>query len=104
MSNEKAGQYRELLAKLDSDYQSEVAAREMATGNQKEVFSEVGKRALADREYQNKRQSYLKAISDEEEVSSGVAGYLKKDETVSKFDLDSGKIKLPEPELSGKKI
>ena len=106
MSNEKAGQFRELLAKLDSDYQNEVAARGMATGDQATVFAEVGRRAVADREYQTKRSRFIEAINEETEVSSGVAGFLKKDEPVSKFDLDSGKSTLDtsmQP-LGGKQI
>ena len=106
MSKEKADVYRELLAKLDADHQEEIKAREMATGNQSEVFSEVGRRAVADREYQTKRKRYLEAINEEEEVSSGVENFLKKEEPVSKFDVDSGRAKLDDSlnPLGGKKI
>lgn len=106
MSKEKAEIYRELLAKLDADYQKEVESREMATGDQAAVFSEVGRRTVADREYQTKRQQYLQVINDEDEVSSGVANFIKKDEPVSKFDVDSGKAKLDNSlnPLSGKQI
>lgn len=107
MSKAKADSYRELLAKLDDDHLAELEAREMATGNQAEVYAEVGRRAVADREYQTKRSRYLEAINaEEEEISSGVADFLKKDEPVSKFDVDSGKSKLDDSmnPLSGKQI
>jgi hypothetical protein len=106
MSKVKADSYKELLAKLEADYQKEVESREMATGNQAEVYSEVGRRAVADREFQTKRSRYLEAINEEEEVSSGVASFLKKDEPVSKFDLDSNKSKLDDSmnPLGGKQI
>ena len=106
MSKEKAQIYREMLSKLESEYQADVESREMATGTQAEVYAEVGRRAVADREYQTKRSRYLEAINEEEEVSSGVTDFLKKDEPVSKFDVDSGKSKLDDGmnPLSGKQI
>jgi hypothetical protein len=94
MSKVKADSYRELLAKLEADYQKEVESREMATGNQNEVYAAVGKRALADRDYQEKRQRYLQAINDEDELSPAVAEFIKpKEAPASKFDVDSGKAK-----------
>lgn len=93
MSIKRVEVYRSMLEQLDADYQKDVESREQPTGTQAEVYAEVGRRAVADREYQNQRQQYLQAINDEEEVSPGVANFLKKDETVSKFDVDSGKAK-----------
>jgi hypothetical protein len=61
---------------------------------------------VADREYQTKRSRYLETINEEEEVSSGVANFLKKDEPVSKFDVDEGRAK-PDTSLNplgGKQI
>ena len=106
MSNQRAQELKELLAKLESEHQSDLQSREFVTGTQAEVFAEVGRRAVADREYQTKRSRFIEAINEETEVSSGVAGFLKKDEPVSKFDLDSGKSTLDtsmQP-LGGKQI
>jgi hypothetical protein len=105
MSKEKAQIYREMLSKLESEYQADVESREMATGNQQAIYAEVGRRIVADKEYQTKRSRYLEAINEEEEVSSGVTSFLKKDEPVSKFDFDNGKAKDDSMNpLSGKRI
>ena len=89
--------YKKQIADLEKEYYTAKQNQGEITGNQADVFQQVGQNMLAEKEFHDKKMQLENAIADIVGVSEGVTAFLdktKKPLEFSKFDVDAGKEKI----------
>ena len=107
MSIKKQEIYKAMIEDLDAKFIAGQTNQQAATGNQNQVFGEVGKRMSERRTYEIERDRLVKLMHEAEGPSPAVAAFIgPQDPPASKFDLDNGtdKIDTSLQPLGGKQI
>lgn len=106
MENEKTKMYDAMIQDLDRQHEEEKSSQLAAAGNRREVYNQVGKNMLFEKEYLDKRKKLVELKNDSIEVSPGVEAWLNPKKVETKFDLDNGSATLDDSlnPLSGKSL
>ncbi len=95
MALDKVELLKAKIQELDEQHKAALEAQETATGNQREVFTAVASRAVAEVEYLRKRKTLVGMLDDAIGVSPAVEAFINPGKPIeTKFDLDSGKAKI----------
>jgi hypothetical protein len=103
--SERARIYQAMIDELDVKHKELLDSQPEVTGNQKDIFTTVSQRMLAEKQYLDERQKLIELRNEATEVSPAVAEYLKPKKVESKFDLDSGTTTIDNSNImEGKKL
>lgn len=95
--------FNKMIEELDNEY-NELCNQEVGNETKDEIFQRIGKKAIMEQQYHQRRSELVKFRDDTLGISAGVASFLEKKPTESKFDIDNGTIKKETSPFDGKAI
>lgn len=98
--------YDAMIDELKKQRQEVLDRQEAPTGNSAEMFQQLGERVREEAEYRKRLSAYTRLRDEALGMSSTIKDYLNPKPTVSKFDVDAGKVKEDNSlnPLGGKKL